>query len=190
MDFNRFPALWNVKLFGGPVIAPFSGQMSDNTNRPDTADNVGQAAGGITGVLAGAVIGSTAGPIGTLLGGIAGAIGGWWSGRAIAEAAEDITESDEAYYRADFARAHEAEEPDLHAKSAYYLGDVAAANPAYTSFDDVDRELSRAWSEAAAGNVKWQELREYASVGFQRGKERRQRSREHDPTGGADRRKG
>lgn len=163
--------------------------MSANKNLPDTADNVGQAAGGITGVLAGAVIGSTAGPIGTLLGGIAGAIGGWWSGRALAEAAQDITESDEAYYRADFARAHEAAEPDLHAKSAYYLGDVASANPDYQSFDDVDRELSRVWRQSAAAHVQWEELRGYASVGFKRGKERRQRSRAQRSPDAGDRRK-
>ena len=68
--------------------------MPDDINRPSTADHIGQAAGGITGAVAGAAIGSTAGPAGIVLGGIAGAIGGWWSGRAIAEAAEDIAERD------------------------------------------------------------------------------------------------
>ena len=67
-----------------------------NDSAPSTADHVGQAAGGITGTVAGAAIGTTAGPIGTLLGGIAGAISGWWSGRAIAEAAEDVTKADAA----------------------------------------------------------------------------------------------
>jgi hypothetical protein len=150
--------------------------MSDDTNLPGTADHVGQAAGGITGVFAGAALGSTAGPIGTLLGGIAGAIGGWWSGRALAEAAEDITEDDEQYYREHFARSQKAQELDLHARGAYYLGDIAAANPDYMSFDDVERDVSRAWSEKAA-HRDWQAVRTYASIGFNRGKERRQRPR-------------
>jgi phage tail tape-measure protein len=65
--------------------------MEKEKKLPSTADHVGQAAGGITGVLAGAAIGSTAGPVGTLLGGIAGAIGGWWGGRALAQAGEKTT---------------------------------------------------------------------------------------------------
>src|SRR5215470_8073746 len=81
---------------------PFPSGMSDPNRGPSTADHIGEAAGGITGVVAGAAIGVTAGPLGVLLGGIAGAIGGWWTGRALVEAAEDITEADEAFYREDF----------------------------------------------------------------------------------------
>ena len=82
---------WNAVSF-----LPFFLRMKgERTNRPSAADHVGQAAGGITGVVAGATIGSTAGPLGVVLGGVAGAIGGWWSGRAIAEAARDTTEPEE-----------------------------------------------------------------------------------------------
>jgi hypothetical protein len=153
--------------------------MSDENN-PSTADHVGQAAGGITGVFAGAVVGSTAGPIGTLLGGIAGAIGGWWSGRALAEAAEDITEADDQYYRAHFARARESGGEYEEVKRAYYLGDVAAANPDYQSFEDVERALSPAWSTGGESDRRagdWLAIRSYASVGFKRGKERRRQPR-------------
>lgn len=149
--------------------------MSKEKNRPDAADHVGQAAGGITGVVAGAAIGSTAGPIGTLLGGIAGAIGGWWSGRAIAEAAEDITSAEDQYYREDFARGARDHAYD-DAKDAYYLGDVAAANPTYASFEDVEPDLSRGW-RSSAGHGEWGAVREYASVGFRRGRERRRKPR-------------
>src|SRR6266513_792005 len=94
--------------------------MSDEDNLPSAADHVGQAAGGISGVLAGATIGAPAGPIGILLGGIAGAIGGWWTGRALAEAAEDITEADDEYYRDDFAHSPNAQLAEYeHAKRAY-----------------------------------------------------------------------
>jgi hypothetical protein len=162
--------------------------MSDE-QLPSTADHVGQAAGGITGVVAGAAIGASAGPIGILLGGIAGAIGGWWSGRALAEAAEDITAAEEDYYRADFERraaesradrrARERRDSYDDARAAYLLGDVAAANPEYDDrrFEDVEGELSRAWNENAAQHGEWQAMRGYASIGFERGRERRSRTR-------------
>ena len=157
------------------------------SHEPSTADHVGQAAGGITGVVAGAAIGASAGPIGVLLGGIAGAIGGWWSGRALAEAAEDITAAEDNYYRQDFERrATERREQERRecssydeARAAYFLGDVAAANPDYDDrcFEDVEGDLSRAWNENAAQHGEWQEMRGYASIGFERGRERRWRRR-------------
>src|SRR6185437_6520107 len=67
---------------------------------PSVGDEIGEAAGGISGVLVGAGIGSAAGPIGTLIGGIAGALGGWWVGRALAEAAGSLSNEDEDYCRA------------------------------------------------------------------------------------------
>ena len=158
--------------------------MNDEKQGPSAADQVGQAAGGITGVFAGAAIGATAGPVGVLLGGIAGAIGGWWSGRALAEAAEDITSADEEYYRADFERSAErrvqAEDRRLAfdgARSAYILGDVASANPDYRSFEEVERDLARGWSERAATHGEWDAVRGYASVGFERGRDRRRKPR-------------
>ena len=64
-------------------------------------DELGEATGGISGVLVGAGIGSAAGPIGTLIGGVAGALTGWWAGRAVSEAASTLThEDDEALPRA------------------------------------------------------------------------------------------
>ena len=150
--------------------------MSQHKNLPGTADHVGQAAGGITGVVAGAAIGSSAGPIGTLLGGIAGAIGGWWSGRALAEAAEDITEVDEQFYREDFDRRREPRDYDR-ARAAYYLGDVAAANPQYASFEEGETELARGWTNRVDDPADWTKVREYAVVGFHHGRERRRQPR-------------
>lgn len=149
--------------------------MRRNESGPSTADHVGQAAGGITGVVAGAAIGATAGPVGVLLGGIAGAIGGWWSGRAIAEAAEDITDADLAYYREDYERRAEPREQYEDARVAYYLGDVAAANPDYAerSFDDVESELANGWCARGSARGEWRRVRCYASVGFEHGRERR-----------------
>lgn len=152
--------------------------MNDDKSRLSTADQVGQAAGGIAGVFAGAAIGATAGPVGVLLGGIAGAIGGWWSGRALTEAAEDITDAEDEYYRTDFARSGERRVRDRRqayddVRTAYYLGDVAAANPEYQSFEDVERDLARGWSENAAACGEWEAIRGYAYVGFERGRDRR-----------------
>lgn len=158
--------------------------MTDDTNAPSTADHIGQAAGGITGVVAGAAIGATAGPVGVLLGGIAGAIGGWWSGRAIAEAAEDITEADEQFYRQDFERGERrmdlARRAEFDAaRRAYLLGDVAAANPEYAelTFEDVERDLSRGWQAQSSTHDDWSAVRDYANVGYAHGRERRRKPR-------------
>ena len=158
--------------------------MNDNDSVPSTADHIGQAAGGITGVVAGAAIGATAGPVGILLGGIAGAIGGWWSGRAIAEAARDITEADEQFYREDFERVERRADHTRRAafdaaRPAYLLGDIAAANPEYAEqrFEDVEPHLSRGWQAQSAPHEDWGAVRDYASVGFVRGRERRAKPR-------------
>jgi hypothetical protein len=159
--------------------------MADERKGPSTADQVGEAAGGITGVFAGAAIGATAGPVGVLLGGIAGAIGGWWSGRALSEAAEDITVADDEYYRTHFMASDEPRERRQRdrrqgfddARGAYYLGDLAAANPEYGSFAEVERDLARGWNTSASQHGEWDAVREYASVGFARGLERRRKPR-------------
>jgi len=153
--------------------------MSEDPKLPSAADHIGQAAGGITGVVAGAAIGVTAGPLGVLLGGIAGAIGGWWTGRALAESAEAITEADDAFYRYDFEhRPHEL--PDYEdAKRAYYLGHLAATAYDGRPFDEIESELSRGWSGAAAPGA-WRSVRGYAAVGYERGRDRRRTRPETD----------
>lgn len=159
--------------------------MHDDINPPSTADRVGQVAGGITGVVAGAAIGATAGPVGVLLGGIAGAIGGWWSGRAIAEAAEDITGAEERFYRDDFARRQERRVDHARrasfdaARGAYLLGDLAAANPEYAGrpFDAVEQDLERGWRAQAQPHADWSDVRECADVGYRHGRDRRRTKR-------------
>src|SRR6185503_19740200 len=76
--------------------------LGAHSSTPSHMDELAEATGGISGVLAGAGIGSAAGPVGTLIGGIAGAIGGWWAGRAVAEAASTLTHEDEEYFRAHY----------------------------------------------------------------------------------------
>lgn len=141
---------------------------------PDTAGLVGHAAGGVTGALTGAAVGSSVGPVGTVIGAIAGALGGWWTGRAIAEAAEALTEEDEAHYR----RHHASSEPRLadhtyaHARPAYHLGHVASRNPEWEgrAWEEVEPHLRRGWSEdVSRQHGPWERNRQYAREGFRRG---------------------
>ena len=142
------------------------GKHDDN---PGVADHVGEAAGGLGGVTAGAAIGSLAGPIGTVIGGIAGAVGGWWTGRAVAEAATAVTTEDDDYYRKHYESSPIADRSYDQVRPAYHVGHIAARNPDYRgrSFDDVDADLRRGWSSDHAQS--WDSVRSYASEGYRRG---------------------
>jgi hypothetical protein len=158
---------------------------------------MGEATGGLAGAATGAALGSLAGPIGTIIGGIAGAAGGWWSGRAISEASSHYTEDDDAYYRSQFEsrQAGGALRPDpnvgaedrasdvAHARTegysgdypayrpAYQLGHLAARNPDYErrSFDDVEPELRRGWSDdVSERHGAWEEVREHVRSAYER----------------------
>jgi len=148
--------------------------LGAHSSTPSHADELAEATGGISGVLAGAGIGSAAGPIGTLIGGIAGAIGGWWAGRAVAEAASTLTHEDEDHYRA-----HYDKQPSCAAdrayddvRGAYYLGQVASHNPNFVEreFTEVEPELERGWSSFADKYGNWKTVRPYAAEGFTRGR--------------------
>jgi hypothetical protein len=95
----------------------------------------------------------------------------------LVEAAEDITSADDEYYRGDYERRAPSRESYDVAKGVYYVGDLAAANPDYTTFEDVERDLGRRWNDAAASYGDWETVRGYASVGFQRGRDRRRKPR-------------
>lgn len=144
---------------------------------PTIGDQVGEAAGGIGGVLAGAAIGSIGGPIGTVIGGIAGAIGGWWTGRAISEAASNFSDADEEQFRADYETRDRAEASmpnrsyDL-VRPAYQLGYLASRNPEYAgrSFDDIEEHLERGWTgNAVTQGSEWSDMRDYARSAYVRG---------------------
>jgi uncharacterized protein (TIGR02271 family) len=156
-----------------------------------TGDVVGEATGGIAGAATGAAIGSLGGPIGTIIGGIAGAVGGWWAGRAISEAASTYTEDDDAYYRsqfesrraggalrpedADASYATSSSEYDAY-RPAYQLGHLAAHNPDYANrdFSEVENELRTGWTDDVSRRYgDWNDVREHARSGFERGRESR-----------------
>ena len=151
--------------------------LGKHDSHPSHADEAGEAAGGIGGTLAGAAIGSVAGPVGTLIGGIAGAMGGWWTGRAVTEAASKLTREDDEYYRAHYesssSRLADRGYDDI--RPAYHLGQIASQNPDYAgrSWSDVQSEIGRAWSaENAERYGSWQTMSGYAGEGYERGQSR------------------
>lgn len=147
----------------------------DHDHEPTAGDQVGEAAGGIGGVLAGAAIGSLGGPIGTVIGGIAGAIGGWWTGRAIAEAASNFSRADDQHFRSDYETRSNAvpSNPDLsydRVRPAYQLGYLASRNPEYAgqSFEEIEPHLERGWTSTTDGS-DWNDMRDYARTAYVRG---------------------
>ena len=167
MSHDKNPDLTDSKLERAKDNA-----LGKHDDHPGVADHVGEAAGGISGVLAGAAVGSVAGPVGTIIGGIAGAMGGWWTGRAVAEAATSVTKDDDSYYR----KHYESSSGRLADRSyddvapAYYLGHVASRNPDYNSrsFEEVESDLQRGWSSNEK-NGSWEQARGYAREGYSRG---------------------
>jgi hypothetical protein len=156
--------------------------LGSHDGPPSTADEIGEAAGGISGALFGAGIGTAAGPVGLLLGGIAGALGGWWAGRAVAEAAETLSENDESYYRHHYESLPDRPADGSYAsvRGAYYLGEIASHNPNFLArgFDEVEPELERGWAAAHRGrDGSWTAARPYVREAYARGKERRAKER-------------
>ena len=144
------------------------GKHDDN---PGVADHVGEAAGGISGVVAGAAVGSAVGPIGTIIGGIVGAMGGWWSGRAVAEAATAVTTEDDTYYRKHFSTSGRSNRSYDDVRPAYYLGHLASRNPDYRnrSFEEIETDLRGGWTtDSRYGS--WDDARGFAREGFTRGR--------------------
>ncbi|MFL5580298.1 MAG: hypothetical protein ACJ8AO_07985 [Gemmatimonadaceae bacterium] len=144
-------------------------------DHPGVGDHVGEAAGGISGVLAGAAIGSAGGPIGTLIGGIVGAMGGWWTGRAVSEAATNITHADDDYYRSHYERSSNrlADRSYEQVRPAYHFGHLASHNPDYKDRDweYVERDLQKGWASDTSGKYgEWTSMRDYAREGFTRGR--------------------
>ncbi|MEP6999998.1 MAG: hypothetical protein ABI969_05950 [bacterium] len=149
--------------------------LGSHDSNPSHVDEAGEAVGGIGGVLAGAAIGSLAGPIGTVIGGIAGAMGGWWSGRAVTEAASTVSSNDDEYYRSHYESSPNrvADRSFDDVRPAYHLGHVAAHNPEYSKKDwsEVSHDLERGWSgDNARNNGSWAGMNDYAGAGFQRGR--------------------
>ena len=149
--------------------------LGKHDDHPSVADQVGEGVGSIGGMVAGATIGTVAGPIGTLIGGIAGAVGGWWTGRAVTEAASAISHDDDSYYRSHYESSPNrlADRGYEHVRPAYQLGQIASQNPDYAdrSWNEVESDLQRGWNADASRQFgDWTTVRPYASEGFNRGR--------------------
>ena len=148
--------------------------LGSHDSHPSHVDEAGEAVGGIGGVLAGAAVGSIAGPLGTIIGGIAGAMGGWWSGRAVTEAASHVTKDDDAFYRGHYEKTSRmADRSYDDARPAYHLGHVAAHNPDYANkpWSDVSNDLQRGWTgDHTKKYGEWAAVSSYAGEGFTRGR--------------------
>jgi hypothetical protein len=149
--------------------------LGKHDSNPSHLDEAGEAAGGIGGVLAGAAIGSVAGPVGTLIGGIAGAVGGWWTGRAVTEAASKLTTEDDEYYRKSYESSPNrlADRSYDDVRPAYHLGHVASQNPDYANkeWSSVQADLQRGWTADHAKKYgDWNTVSSYAGEGYRRGR--------------------
>ena len=148
--------------------------LGSHDSHPSHVDEAGEAVGGVGGVLAGAAIGSITGPVGAIIGGIAGAMGGWWSGRAVTEAASKVTKNDDEYYRGHYETSSKlADRSYDDVAPAYHLGHVAAHNPDYANrnWNDVSSDLQRGWAGDHARKFgEWSPLSGYAHEGFTRGR--------------------
>ena len=146
------------------------GKHDDN---PSVADQVGEGVGSIGGMVAGATIGTVAGPIGTLIGGIAGAVGGWWTGRAVSEAASALTNDDDAYYRSHYESSANrfADRGYEHARPAYQLATWRRAiRTTRTAAGTRSRATSARLERRRQPAGDWSTVRPYASEGFNRGR--------------------
>ncbi|MDB4880427.1 MAG: hypothetical protein JWL60_1873 [Gemmatimonadetes bacterium] len=149
--------------------------LGRHDSNPSHVDEAGEAVGGIGGVLAGAAIGSAVGPVGTIIGGIAGAMGGWWSGRAVTEAASKLTDADDTHYRSQYESSPNrlADRSYEDVRPAYHLGHIAAHNPDYANkeWSDVQADLQRGWTaEHARTHGEWSTVSGYAGEGYNRGR--------------------
>ena len=136
---------------------------------------VGEAVGGVSGIATGMALGSLGGPVGTIIGGIAGAIGGWWSGRAISEAAPHFTDADDSVYRDRYERSGDRRADGSYdlVRPAYQLGHLAGRNPDYAGLDfaDVEQDLRQGWTDEVRGaHGDWERVRSFARDGYERGR--------------------
>ncbi len=152
------------------------GTMRDSTSRDfvSHADTGGeQALGAGAGAAVGAAWGTLGGPIGTIIGGLAGAVGGWWAARSATEQ-HLFNLDDDNYYRGRHDTVNASGTASRFSyddvRPAYQMGHLAGANPDYgnRSFDDIEPHLKGAYN--TAGHDNWDDVRGYASEGYERGR--------------------
>lgn len=151
-----------------PHSAP-EGRDAPTETKAD-AKNVGEGAGSFLGGVAGAAMGIAGGPIGLVVGALAGAVGGWWAGHGVAEG---FTSNDHDAYRAHYDSSPDrlADRTYEQVTPAYAVGHLAGRNPGYAnrSFDEVEPELQRGWTDdVARQHGQWPAVRGYARTAYER----------------------
>lgn len=179
---------YNDNSFGNKASTAADKALGSHNEPTTTGDVVGETTGGLAGAATGAALGSLGGPLGTIIGGIAGAAGGWWTGRAVSEAASSF-DNDDDYYRNSYSSrsgtsgtgssssSRSSMDYDS-ARPAYQLGHVAGMNPDYAnrSYSDVEPELRRGYESYASNNAnapRYEDVRNHVADAYQRGQERR-----------------
>lgn len=145
-----------------------------NSGQNEDPETVAGAVGGVTGIGAGAGLGlSLLGPIGAVIGALAGAMGGWWTGKGVLNAVEEVDRADDR-----FRRAHEhagATGPFDEVRHSYQLGYIAGRNPQYAdmSFAEIEDDLRGAWVQAHLHDrdpVPWEAVRDGVMRGYEVGR--------------------
>ncbi|MBA4157672.1 MAG: hypothetical protein H0X65_09375 [Gemmatimonadetes bacterium] len=116
----------------------------------------------------GTALHAVGGPLGWITGKIAGTVGGWWN--SASEAVAELPETDEQACRIHF-EAYAVRPSGMTwdtARTAYTIGYIAAANPAYSGrgFDDVEPDLRHGFDEETSG--VYDSLRDFARYGYER----------------------
>jgi hypothetical protein len=138
--------------------------------RNEDPETIAGAVSGATGVsLMGGVGMAALGPVGAVVGALAGALGGWWVGREMQHAVDEMDRTEQEFRslhaRTERVRSYEE------VRHAYQLGYLAGRNPRYddSSFTEIDDELRAAWVQAhlkEPAAVSWDEIRPLAQDGF------------------------
>ncbi|NNF12080.1 MAG: hypothetical protein HKN72_02585 [Gemmatimonadetes bacterium] len=129
--------------------------------------SVGAGTGAVAGAGTGAIVGAALGPVGSAIGAILGGIAGAKAGDSIAEAVNPTDYDD--YWRNAFKNApyyREGMEWEDYAP-AYGLGYHGRARLGNRRFDDVERDMERAWDSAKGrSRLAWTEAREAVRDGW------------------------
>lgn len=118
---------------------------------------IGAAVGGMA---AGAAVGTVAGPVGTAIGAVAGAIAGGLAGKAAGEAIDPTRE--DAYWRDNYERQSYYQKGMTYDdySPAYRLGYEGRSRYSGRKFDDIERDLAKAYeSSRGKSRLGWDQAK-------------------------------
>lgn len=156
-------------------------ELKSSQNRDDTKSDpsrpvatgigavAGGAAGGIAGgAAAGAAVGGMTGPVGAAVGAVVGAVAGAMAGRGLANAVDPVVE--DAYWRDNYStRPYASGSTYEDYRPAYGYGVDAYTRYPGQTFDDVEPELGRGWSDRrGTSSLEWDRAKHAARDAWQR----------------------